>query len=91
MYVNAAGSRADSPLLTTTTSAGPGEPAGVVAVTDVSVACAIDAASAPMNTWALVRPSPAIVTCVPPAAGPDAGEIEVTASGGSYVNALESV
>src|SRR5207237_3763944 len=79
------------PPLTTTMSAEPGEPAAVVAVTDVSVASVIDAASAPMNTWAPVRPSPAIFTCVPPAAGPDAGKIEVTASGGSYVDALESV
>src|SRR5215831_13260343 len=50
----------------------------------------LDAAAPPINTVAPVwKAVPLIVTALPPEAGPEAGEIEVTAGGATNVNPEE--
>ena len=67
------------PAVVTRTSTVP-LPAGEVAVIDVAeLTVKLVAAVAPnVTAVAPVKPVPVIVTEVPPAAGPDVGEIEVT-------------
>ena len=56
------------------------EPAGAVAVTVVAFTTETFVAAVPSNSTTVVpvRFVPVIVTAVPPPAGPDAGEIDVT-------------
>ena len=63
------------PAVTTPTSTAPAEPAGVVAVIEVSELIVKEGASTPPKVTALVvvRPVPVIVTWVPPATGPSEG------------------
>jgi hypothetical protein len=73
----------------TVTSTSPAEPAGDVAVIDVSETTVKDAAAVEPNETALapMKPVPVIVTCVPPATGPALGLTPVTPGADTYVNA----
>jgi hypothetical protein len=80
----------DPPGVMMTTFAVPAVPAGVVAVTDVSLTTVtLVACVPPMVTMvAPVKPLPVIVTEVPPAIGPVAGEMPANVGAGAeYVNA----
>lgn len=69
------------PAVVTVTSDTPAEPAGLVAVIDVEEFTVYDAAEVLPNFTlvAPVNPVPVIVIDVPPATGPLAGEMPVTA------------
>ena len=71
------------PVVVTLTSTTP-VPAGEVAVIEVAELTVKLAAAVPPNATALapVKFVPVIVTDVPPATGPDVGEIEVTVGAG---------
>ena len=72
----------------TVTSTLPAEPAGDVAVIDVSE-MTVNAAAVPTRSRRRstpVKPVPVIVTGVPPAAGPAEGLTPVTAGADAYVN-----
>ena len=68
------------PGVVTLTDAVPAEPAGAIAVIDVSLPTLKDAAGLPRTVTAVapVNPVPVIVIEVPPASGPLAGEAPVT-------------
>jgi hypothetical protein len=69
------------PGVVTVISTVPAEPAGLVAVIEVGLFTVYDAATVLPNFTpvAPVKPVPVIVTEVPPAIGPAAGEMLVTA------------
>lgn len=71
----------------TTTLAVPAEPAGVTAVIEVELTTTTDVAAAPpiVTPVAPVNPVPVMVTAVPPAASPVAGDIPDTVGGATYV------
>jgi len=72
------------PAVVTVMSTVPIDPAGDVATIWVAVFETIEAAAPPKWTdVALFRPVPVIVTDVPPATGPAAGETEVTVGAGT--------
>jgi hypothetical protein len=75
------------PGVVTVTSTVPAEPAGEVAVTLVSLATVNDVAAVlpKLTAVAPVNPLPVIVTAVPPAIGPPAGETPVTTGAAMYV------
>ena len=68
------------PVVATTTSAVPAAWAGVVAVIEVALTTAKPVAATPptVTDVAPVKFVPVMVTAVPPAVGPLAGEIDVT-------------
>ena len=69
----------------TTTSAGPGVPAGVVAVIDVAeLKVTLGATVTPNVTVApLTKSVPVIVATVPPVVGPMLGDTDATVGGGT--------
>lgn len=71
----------------TETLAAPAAPAGATAVIEVALLTVKLVAAVPPNMTAVapVRFVPVIVTPVPPAVEPDAGEAAVTVGGGTYV------
>lgn len=83
-------------LLVTTTLAVPAECAGVVAVIEVPLTTVTPVAEVPPTLTPAPerKPAPVMVTDVPPAVVPEAGEILLMVGGGllvAYVNALVSV
>src|SRR6185295_3449195 len=80
--------------LTTVTFAAPAAWAGVVAVIDVVLTTLTAVAAAPpmLTVAPLTNPLPLIVIEVPPAVGPEVGEIALTVgAGATYVNPLVRV
>jgi hypothetical protein len=70
-------------VVVTSTLAVPAEPAGVTAVIEVAETMVTLVAAAPpiVTAVAPVKPVPVMVTDVPPAVGPEFGEIAVTVGG----------
>jgi len=64
------------PAVVTATATAPSDPAGVVAVIDVAVDAVTVALVPPKVTDAKERFEPVMVTTVPPAIGPEGGEID---------------
>jgi hypothetical protein len=81
------------PAMTVTSTSPVVVPAGLTAVQVVAVALvSVVLATVPKSTVSVVaNPVPVIVTVVPPARGPEAGEIEVTAWAGAAEARLGSV
>lgn len=79
---------ADPPGVVITTSTAPAVFAGVTTVTDVALTLVTDRPAVPPKVTddVPVKFVPVIVTDVPPAAGPDDGEIPVTVGAARYVN-----
>jgi hypothetical protein len=83
-YVNwSAAEVADVPPIVVTRTSTVPVPAGEVAVIDVAELTVKPVAGVAPNVTAVapVKPVPVMVTDVPPAVGPDVGEIEVTVGG----------
>jgi hypothetical protein len=81
------------PNVVTVTSTGPAEPAGLVAVTCVALSTMKDVAAVEPKSTALAPAKlvPVMVTDVPPAVGPLAGETDVTVGDPVYVNSSSTV
>ena len=77
------------PIVVTVTSTVP-EPAGAVAVIELSELTVKPVAGVPPNLTAAVpvKPAPLMVTDVPPAAGPDVGEMPETEDGLPMVKSM---